>query len=117
MLESRVSRALVRVLSTSKTTARFMGYPQSDTYRPIGSRNLPEWPCAWRFASQTPGCGGRASAVIEVAVSEAIVTRVGKARLDVLLLERGLVPSRSVAVGCILAGRVFSGEQRLDKPG
>ena len=27
------------------------------------------------------------------------------------------MPSRSVAVGCILAGRVFSGERRLDKPG
>lgn len=40
-----------------------------------------------------------------------------KARLDALLVERGLVPSRTVAVGCILAGRVFSGERRLDKPG
>jgi len=45
------------------------------------------------------------------------VTRVRRARLDTLLVERGLVPSRTVAVGCILAGRVFSGEQRLDKPG
>jgi len=53
----------------------------------------------------------------EVVVSEAIVTRVGKARLDTLLVERGLAPSRTVAVGCILAGRVFSGELRLDKPG
>jgi 23S rRNA (cytidine1920-2'-O)/16S rRNA (cytidine1409-2'-O)-methyltransferase len=42
---------------------------------------------------------------------------VAKARLDTLLVERGLAPSRSVAVGCILAGRVFSGERRLDKPG
>jgi len=56
-------------------------------------------------------------AVLELDASEASVTRVGKARLDTLLVERGLVPSRSVAVGCILAGRVFSGEQRLDKPG
>jgi 23S rRNA (cytidine1920-2'-O)/16S rRNA (cytidine1409-2'-O)-methyltransferase len=47
----------------------------------------------------------------------AAVTRVAKARLDTLLVERGLVPSRSIAVGCILAGRVFSGERRLDKPG
>jgi 23S rRNA (cytidine1920-2'-O)/16S rRNA (cytidine1409-2'-O)-methyltransferase len=38
-------------------------------------------------------------------------------RLDALLVERGLVPTRSVAQGCILAGRVFSGERRLDKPG
>jgi 23S rRNA (cytidine1920-2'-O)/16S rRNA (cytidine1409-2'-O)-methyltransferase len=45
------------------------------------------------------------------------VTRLVKARLDSLLVERGLAPSRSVAVGCILAGRVYSGERRLDKPG
>jgi len=45
------------------------------------------------------------------------VTRVAKGRLDALLVERGLAPTRSVAVGCILAGRVFSGERRLDKPG
>jgi hypothetical protein len=45
------------------------------------------------------------------------VTRKEKMRLDALLVERGLAPTRSVAVGCILAGRVFSGERRLDKPG
>jgi 23S rRNA (cytidine1920-2'-O)/16S rRNA (cytidine1409-2'-O)-methyltransferase len=45
------------------------------------------------------------------------VTRQEKTRLDTLLVERGLAPSRNVAVGCILAGRVFSGERRLDKPG
>jgi 23S rRNA (cytidine1920-2'-O)/16S rRNA (cytidine1409-2'-O)-methyltransferase len=45
------------------------------------------------------------------------VTRQEKVRLDALLVERGLAPTRSVAVGCILAGRVFSGERRLDKPG
>jgi 23S rRNA (cytidine1920-2'-O)/16S rRNA (cytidine1409-2'-O)-methyltransferase len=38
-------------------------------------------------------------------------------RLDQLLLERGLVDSRTRAQALILAGRVFSGEQRLDKPG
>jgi 23S rRNA (cytidine1920-2'-O)/16S rRNA (cytidine1409-2'-O)-methyltransferase len=38
-------------------------------------------------------------------------------RLDALLVERGLAPTRSAAQGCILAGRVFSGERRLDKPG
>jgi 23S rRNA (cytidine1920-2'-O)/16S rRNA (cytidine1409-2'-O)-methyltransferase len=43
--------------------------------------------------------------------------RTEKARLDSLLVERGLAPTRTVAVGCILAGRVFSGERRLDKPG
>lgn len=45
------------------------------------------------------------------------MTRTEKARLDSLLVERGLAPTRSVAVGCILAGRVYSGERRLDKPG
>lgn len=44
-------------------------------------------------------------------------SKVLKARLDTLLVERGLAPTRSVAVGCILAGRVYSGERRLDKPG
>jgi 23S rRNA (cytidine1920-2'-O)/16S rRNA (cytidine1409-2'-O)-methyltransferase len=38
-------------------------------------------------------------------------------RLDQLLLERGLVETRARAQSLILAGRVFSGEQRLDKPG
>jgi 23S rRNA (cytidine1920-2'-O)/16S rRNA (cytidine1409-2'-O)-methyltransferase len=45
------------------------------------------------------------------------VTRRDKIRLDALLVERGLVPTRSIAVGCILAGRVYSGDRRLDKPG
>lgn len=45
------------------------------------------------------------------------MSKVLKARLDTLLVERGLAPTRTVAVGCILAGRVYSGERRLDKPG
>jgi 23S rRNA (cytidine1920-2'-O)/16S rRNA (cytidine1409-2'-O)-methyltransferase len=45
------------------------------------------------------------------------VTRREKMRLDALLVERGLAPTRSAAQGCIMAGRVFSGERRLDKPG
>jgi 23S rRNA (cytidine1920-2'-O)/16S rRNA (cytidine1409-2'-O)-methyltransferase len=40
-----------------------------------------------------------------------------KQRLDQLLVERGLAQSRSRAQALILAGRVFSGERRLDKPG
>ncbi len=40
-----------------------------------------------------------------------------KYRVDVLLVERGLVPSRTQAQALILAGRVFLGEQRVDKPG
>lgn len=38
-------------------------------------------------------------------------------RLDQLLVERGLAESRTRAQALILAGRVFSGERRLDKAG
>lgn len=41
----------------------------------------------------------------------------GKARLDQLLVDRGLAETRTRAQALILAGRVFTGEQRLDKPG
>ena len=40
-----------------------------------------------------------------------------KSRLDIILVERGLVESRAQAQALILAGLVFSGERRLDKPG
>jgi 23S rRNA (cytidine1920-2'-O)/16S rRNA (cytidine1409-2'-O)-methyltransferase len=40
-----------------------------------------------------------------------------KTRLDQLLVERGLVESRTRAQALIMAGLVFSGEQRLDKAG
>jgi 23S rRNA (cytidine1920-2'-O)/16S rRNA (cytidine1409-2'-O)-methyltransferase len=40
-----------------------------------------------------------------------------KQRLDVALVERGLVESRAKAQALILAGVVFSGEKRLDKAG
>ena len=40
-----------------------------------------------------------------------------KIRLDELLVERGLVESRSQAKGFILAGKVFSNENRLEKVG
>ena len=40
-----------------------------------------------------------------------------KIRLDQALVERGLAESRAKAQAVILAGQVFSGEQRLDKPG
>ena len=40
-----------------------------------------------------------------------------KQRLDQLLALRGLAESRAKAQALILAGRVFSGERRLDKPG
>jgi 23S rRNA (cytidine1920-2'-O)/16S rRNA (cytidine1409-2'-O)-methyltransferase len=37
--------------------------------------------------------------------------------VDVLLAERGLAPSRERAHALIMAGRVFSGERRVDKAG
>jgi 23S rRNA (cytidine1920-2'-O)/16S rRNA (cytidine1409-2'-O)-methyltransferase len=40
-----------------------------------------------------------------------------KERLDVLLVERGLVESREKAKRTIMAGLVYSNEMRLDKPG
>lgn len=40
-----------------------------------------------------------------------------KVRADALLLESGLAESRSKAQALILAGDVFSGETRIDKPG
>jgi len=38
-------------------------------------------------------------------------------RLDVLLVDRGLAPTRSKAQALVLAGLVTTGERRLDKPG
>ena len=40
-----------------------------------------------------------------------------KERLDVLLVERGLVETREKAKRTIMAGLVYSNEERLDKPG
>ena len=40
-----------------------------------------------------------------------------KSRIDLLLVERGLVPSRERARALILAGRVLVREQKIDKPG
>ncbi len=40
-----------------------------------------------------------------------------KARIDVLLVERGLAASRERARALILAGRVLANEQKVDKPG
>lgn len=40
-----------------------------------------------------------------------------KMRVDLLLVERGLVPSRERARALILAGRVLAAEQKVDKPG
>jgi len=40
-----------------------------------------------------------------------------KMRADLLLLERGLAPSRSKAQAIIMAGQAFANEQRIEKPG
>ncbi|MBM7569713.1 TlyA family RNA methyltransferase [Aquibacillus albus] len=40
-----------------------------------------------------------------------------KIRLDVLLVDRGLIETREKAKRTIMAGLVFSGQTRLDKPG
>ncbi|HEY1984858.1 MAG TPA: TlyA family RNA methyltransferase [Terracidiphilus sp.] len=40
-----------------------------------------------------------------------------KTRIDLLLVERGLMPSRERARAMILAGRVLVNEQKIDKPG
>ncbi|HUB00279.1 MAG TPA: TlyA family RNA methyltransferase [Terracidiphilus sp.] len=40
-----------------------------------------------------------------------------KTRLDVLVVERGLAPSRERARALVLAGRVLVAEQKIDKPG
>ncbi len=43
--------------------------------------------------------------------------KTGKIRADTLLVERGLAATRAKAQALILAGRVYCGERRLDKPG
>lgn len=48
---------------------------------------------------------------------EAVVAKAGKHRADQLLVDRGLAESRTRAQALILAGKVFSGEARIDKPG
>lgn len=38
-------------------------------------------------------------------------------RLDLLIVERGWAPTRAKAQALVLAGRVYAGDRRLDKPG
>ena len=42
---------------------------------------------------------------------------VAKLRLDQLLVDRGLVESKAKAQALVMAGLVYSGERKLDKPG
>jgi 23S rRNA (cytidine1920-2'-O)/16S rRNA (cytidine1409-2'-O)-methyltransferase len=45
------------------------------------------------------------------------MSKAAKIRLDQALVERGLAESRAKAQAAIMAGLVFSGDKRLDKPG
>jgi 23S rRNA (cytidine1920-2'-O)/16S rRNA (cytidine1409-2'-O)-methyltransferase len=54
---------------------------------------------------------------LTICLSCAILGGVQKERLDVLLVTRGLVESRTAAQKLILAGLVYIGEGRADKPG
>lgn len=58
------------------------------------------------------GEAGRPQAVIPV-----MPDKPSKSRLDALLVARGLAESRAKAAALVLAGAVFSGERRLEKPG
>ena len=40
-----------------------------------------------------------------------------KERLDILLVEKGIITSREKAKACIMAGKVFVDGQRVDKAG
>ncbi len=51
------------------------------------------------------------------ALTEILMASPEKIRLDELLLARGLAESRSQAKALILAGKVHSSSERLDKPG
>ena len=46
-----------------------------------------------------------------------MIQGVGKIRADLLLVERGLVPSRAKAQALLLAGQVWSGTERVEKAG
>jgi 23S rRNA (cytidine1920-2'-O)/16S rRNA (cytidine1409-2'-O)-methyltransferase len=45
------------------------------------------------------------------------MTDTNKLRLDALLVKRGLADTRAKAKALVMAGLVYSGERRLDKPG
>ena len=43
--------------------------------------------------------------------------RISRKRVDQLLVDRGMADSRSKAQALVMAGAVFHGERRIDKPG
>src|SRR5688500_4779416 len=64
-----------------------------------------------RTVGQAPGSGLPGSAAVSPRA------RGGKRRIDQLLVERGLAESRARAQALVMAGLVFAGETRVDKPG
>src|ERR1035438_7158402 len=85
---------------------------------------LPARPCrsaiftdADRDSQRTIPQGRAPLAVCLAGKSMEKMTDSAKVRVDLLLVERGLVPSRERARAYILAGRVLVREQKVDKPG
>eukprot|EP00741_Cyanophora_paradoxa_P017249 tig00020961_g16660.t1 len=77
-------------------------------------------PRAWSRASSTGPDGPRAEQEEPEAPRVAAAPRPAKAkkvRLDALIVERGLVESRSLAQSLILAGKVMVGTTVISKPG
>ncbi len=70
------------------------------------------------IAEQTPACTLRCAhpAVKSICLLKHALADM-KLRLDKLLLDRGIVPSRERAQALILAGRVLVNEQKVEKPG
>lgn len=70
------------------------------------------------IAEQTPACTlecAHPQCEINLLLKHALADM--KLRLDKLLLDRGMVPSRERAQALILAGRVLVNEQKVEKPG
>jgi 23S rRNA (cytidine1920-2'-O)/16S rRNA (cytidine1409-2'-O)-methyltransferase len=61
--------------------------------------------------------GSRRSRARCCPILRAVTSPRGKQRVDLLLVERGLAPSRERARALILAGKVYSGTRRIDKAG
>lgn len=70
-------------------------------------------------SSRKPGASAcrTGSASSQHAMTDSSKSRAAKSRLDLLLVERNLAPSRERARALILAGRVLVNEQKIDKPG
>jgi 23S rRNA (cytidine1920-2'-O)/16S rRNA (cytidine1409-2'-O)-methyltransferase len=63
------------------------------------------------------GIRDRGRATVPGAERTAVRVTVNRLRLDQVMVDRGLAESRAKAQALVLAGQVFSGERRLDKPG